>query len=67
MRDARNIVSVLWYKDLGEINLIDKRKQRQTGLVAKTRRRKFRRQPESSLQIYRSNGTLFISIGHSGG
>jgi hypothetical protein len=27
VRDARGIVSLLWYKDLGEVNLIDKRKR----------------------------------------
>jgi DnaJ domain len=62
-RDARNIVSVLWYKDLGEITLIDKRKQGKPGLWQKLVEGSSGDRPESSLQIYRSNGTQFISIG----
>jgi hypothetical protein len=62
-RDARNIVSVLWYKDLGEITLIDKRKQGKPGLWQKLVEGSSGDKPESSLQIYRSNGTQFISIG----
>jgi hypothetical protein len=59
-RDGRNIVSVLWYKDLGEITLIDKCKQ---GLWQKLVEGSSGDKPESSLQINRSNGTQFISIG----
>jgi hypothetical protein len=62
-RDARNIVSVLWYKDLGEITLIDKRKQGKPGLWQKLVDGSSGDKPESSLQIYRSNGTQFITIG----
>jgi hypothetical protein len=62
-RDARNIVSVLWYKDLGEITLIDKRKQGKPGLWQKLVEGSSGDKPESSLQIYRSNGTQFISLG----
>ena len=63
VRDGRNIVSVLWYKDLGEITLIDKRKQGKPGLWQKLVEGNSGDKPESSLQIYRSNGTQFISIG----
>jgi hypothetical protein len=62
-RDARNIVSVLWYKDLGEITLIDRRKQGKPGLWQKLVEGSSGDKPESSLQIYRSNGTQFITIG----
>ena len=63
VRDGRNIVSVLWYKDLGEISLIDKRKQGKPGLWQKLVDGSSGGRPESMLQIYRSNGTQFISIG----
>ena len=62
-RDGRNIVSVLWYKDLGEITLIDKSKQGKPGLWQKLVEGNSGGRPESLLQIYRSNGTQFISIG----
>jgi hypothetical protein len=62
-RDGRNIVSVLWYKDLGEISLIDKSKQGKPGFWQKLVEGNSGGRPESSLQIYRSNGTQFISIG----
>jgi hypothetical protein len=58
VRDARNIVSLLWYKDLGEVNLIDKRKNRILGLSQIL----LGSQHNYSLQIYRSNGTHFFSI-----
>jgi hypothetical protein len=63
-RDARNIVSVLWYKDLGEITLIDKSKQGKPGLWQKLVEGNSGDRPESTLQINRSNGTQFITIGH---
>ena len=63
-RDGRNIVSVLWYKDLGEITLIDKSKQGKPGLWQKLVEGNSSGRSESSLQIHRSNGTQFISIGH---
>jgi hypothetical protein len=62
-RDGRNIVSVLWYKDLGEITLIDRRKQGKPGLWQKLVEGSSGDRPESSLQINRSNGTQFITIG----
>jgi hypothetical protein len=58
VRDARNIVSLLWYKDLGEVNLIDKRKNGKLSLS----QRLLGNQHNYSLQIYRSNGTQFFSI-----
>jgi hypothetical protein len=58
LRDTRGIVSLLWYKDLGEVNLIDKRKNRILGLSQIL----LGSQHNYSLQIYRSNGTQFFSI-----
>jgi hypothetical protein len=64
VRDARSLVSLLWYKDLGEITLIDKHKQGKPGLWQKLVDGSSGGRPDSLLQINRSNGTQFISIGH---
>ncbi len=58
-RDGRNIVSLLWYKDMGEIRLIDKQSksgmwQSLTGGSSS--------QSKYVLEIYRNNGMLFLSI-----
>jgi hypothetical protein len=60
VRDARNIVSLLWYKDLGDINLIEKHGkpsmwQSLVGGAAGS-------QPKVELEIGRNNGTLFFAI-----
>lgn len=59
MRDARNLVSLLWYRDMGEVSLGEKAKQ---GLWQKLGGNSGGRS-ESTLQIHRDNGTLFASIG----
>ncbi len=58
VRDARDLVSLLWYKDLGEVNLIDKRKSGKLGLSQILHGS----QHNYSLQINRSNGTHFFSM-----
>ena len=58
VRDARNIVSLLWYKDLGEVNLIDKRKN---GILSLPQIL-LGSQHNYSLEIYRSDGNRFFSI-----
>ncbi|MGO9317967.1 MAG: J domain-containing protein [Terracidiphilus sp.] len=62
VRDARNIVSLLWYKDLGEVNLIDKRKSGILGLSQLLNEIISGSQHNYSLKIYRSDGTHFFSI-----
>lgn len=62
VRDTRNIVSLLWYKDLGEINLIDKQKHGKLGMWQSLVGSASGSQPKYALEIYRSNGTLFYSI-----
>jgi hypothetical protein len=62
VRDSRNIISVLWYTDLGEINLID---QRRHGKLSPWQKFVGGGSGSSSnyvLQIDRSNGTHFYSI-----
>jgi hypothetical protein len=58
VRDARGIVSLLWYKDLGEVSLIDKRKNGKLSLS----QRLLGSQHNYSLQINRSDRTLYFSI-----
>jgi len=62
MRDARGIVSLLWYKDLGEVNLIDKRRNGKLGLSQRLIETISGSQHNYSFQIYRSDRALFFSI-----
>jgi hypothetical protein len=58
VRDTRNIISLLKYEDLGEVNFIDKRQEGKQGFWQKLAGA----QPGCSLQIYRNNGTHFFSF-----
>lgn len=60
VRDARNIVSLLWYKDLGDMNLIEKhgKPSMWQNLVSGAAGS----QTKIELEIGRNNGTLFYSI-----
>ena len=62
VRDARGIISLLWYKDLGEVNLIDKRKNGKLSLSQRLLETISSNQHNYSLQIHRSNGTQFFYI-----
>lgn len=62
MRDARNNISVLWYADLGEINLIDRHKGGKTSTWQKLMGGASSGQPSYELQINRSNGANFCVI-----
>ncbi len=62
VRDARNIVSLLWYKDLGEVNLIDKRRDGKLSLSQRLIENISGSHHFYSLQINRSDGTRFFSI-----
>ncbi len=62
MRDSRNIISVLWYADMGEIKLIDSRREGKPSSWQKFMGGLSGSQPGYELQIYRSNGVLFKSI-----
>lgn len=66
VRDARKIVSLLWFRDLGEINLIDKQKPGKSGLWQSLFEGGSSSQSKGVLEIYRNNGTLFYSLsGHA--
>jgi hypothetical protein len=66
VRDARKIVSLLWFRDLGEINLIDKQKPGKPGIWQSLFEGGSGSQSRCVLEIYRNNGTLFYSLsGHA--
>ncbi len=62
VRDLRNVISLLWFRDLGEINLIDKQKKGKSGFLHSLFEGISSDQPNCELQIYRNDGTLFYSI-----
>ena len=62
VRDAQNIVSLLWYKDLGEINLIRRQEPSKPGMWQSLVGGISGSQPKCVLQIVRNNGALFYSL-----
>lgn len=62
MRDSRNVISVLWYTDLGEIKLIDQRRSGKPGGWQKFMQGLSGAAPGYVLQINRSNGANFSTI-----
>ncbi|MGA3081754.1 MAG: DnaJ domain-containing protein [Terracidiphilus sp.] len=61
VRDARNMMSLLWHTDLGEIKLIDRGGSSNPGGWQKLVKN-IAGQPKPELQIYRSNGVPFLTI-----
>jgi hypothetical protein len=61
VRDARNMMSLLWHTDLGEIKLIDRGGSSNAGGWQKLVKN-IAGQPKPELQIYRSNGVPFLTI-----
>ncbi|HTW62168.1 MAG TPA: DnaJ domain-containing protein [Terracidiphilus sp.] len=59
VRDALNLVSLLWYADLGELRLLDRRRDGRLGLWHTLIERLSRTQQKFTLEIFRGNGTLF--------
>jgi hypothetical protein len=62
VRDARKIISLLWFRDLGEVNLIDKQKPHKSGILRGLFEGISSSEHRCELQVYRNNGTLFYSI-----
>lgn len=62
LRDSRKIISVVWYADLGEINLIDRNKSGKLSAWQKLAGGIGGGQASSELQINRGNGTPFFTI-----
>lgn len=62
VRDALNIVSLLWYDDLGEIRLTDKRKNGRLSLWQQIIERISGTEQKYTLAIHRRDGTLLHTI-----
>ena len=62
MRDSRNIISVIWYTDLGEVSLIDRNKSGKMSSWQKLMGGASSGQPSYELHINRSNGANFCVI-----
>ena len=62
VRDTLNMTSIIWYADLGEISLIDLRKDGNLGVWQNLLEKVSGTQQKYSLQIYRRNGTHFYSL-----
>ena len=62
VRNAHQIISLLWYHDLGQINLLDRRKQGKLGFWQRTAERISGIEQKYALQIYRRDGISFYSI-----
>jgi hypothetical protein len=62
VRDYRQNISLLWYRDMGEVNLIDKHKSGKSGFSNMLFGKLASGQPKYELQIFRSDGTHFFSI-----
>ncbi len=62
VRNPLNLVSLLWYTDLGEIHLADRRNNGKLSLWQQLADRLRGPRPNYSLQIFRRNGTLFYTL-----
>jgi hypothetical protein len=63
LRNARQIISLLWYIDLGQISLVDQRKQGKLGLWQRIAERISGIEQKYALHIDRRTGTPFCVIG----
>jgi hypothetical protein len=62
VRDRRNIVSLLWYKDMGDIKLVYRFSHRWSGFWEKLTTMIYGNQPRLRLEIHRRSGGKFFSI-----
>jgi hypothetical protein len=62
VRDYRDIVSLLWYTDLGRIYFVDLRKDGKLGIWQRLVERISGTEQKYALEIYRQNGESFCSI-----
>jgi hypothetical protein len=63
VRNAMNLVSLLWYDDLGELRFVDRRRHGRLGLWQRWLESLSGSEHKYSLEIRRHDGTLFYSIG----
>jgi len=61
-RDQRQIISLLWYHHLGQITLVDQRKQGKLSFRQRIAERVSGFEQKYALQVYRSDETPFCSI-----
>ncbi len=64
VRDALHMVLLLWYEDLGEVRLIDRRKNGKLGWWERMIEKLSGTEQKYTLQIHRRNGSPFYSIGN---
>jgi hypothetical protein len=62
VRDALNMVSLLWYEDLGELRLVDKRKNGKLSLWRQIVERLSGTEQKYTLEIYRRDGRLLHTV-----
>jgi len=62
VRDRRNIVSLLWYKDLGDVKLVDRLRGRWSSILGKLTATIYGNQPRLRLEIHRRIGGKFFAI-----
>jgi hypothetical protein len=62
VRDAMSLTSLIWYHDLGEINLIDQRRRGKLNFWNKLLETVSGTQQKFALLIYRRNGALFYRL-----
>jgi hypothetical protein len=62
VRNARKIISLLWYTDLGEISLVDQRKEGKLGFWQRAAERISGIEQKYALEIQRRDGTHFCTI-----
>jgi hypothetical protein len=63
VRDSMNVVSLLWYADLGEVLFIDRHERKRYGIWQRIVEMTWGIQHRYRLQINRLDGTHFYSIG----
>ncbi len=62
VRDVMSVVSLLWYTDLGEVQLLDRHERKKSGLWQRIVEKAWGIKHRYTLQINRLNGTHFYSI-----
>jgi hypothetical protein len=62
VRDSLKMASMLWYNDLGEIRLIDQRRQGRLGLWHRLLERISATPQKYALHMHRRNGALFYTL-----
>jgi DnaJ domain len=62
VRDQMNLTSMIWYGDLGEINMIDQRRRGKLNFWNKLLETVSGTQQKYALLIYRRNGALFFRL-----